>query len=246
MGEGDLFVAFRGENTDGNRYVGDALRRGAKAVICEAHAQEQAQAAGATVIDCRRRVTDRPGQEWAAAETNALTEAALVYLVDDTTAALHQVAGFHRVHRSNPELSVIGITGSVGKTSTKELTAAVVGQHFRTLHNKGNLNSEQGLPLTLLELTADHERAVLEMGMYALGEIRSMCELARPRVGVITNVGPVHLSRLGSIEAIAQAKAELVQSLPSADDGGIAILNWMTSGCARWPISLWRVSFAMG
>lgn len=226
MGEGDLFVAFRGTTTDGNRYVGDALRRGAKAVICDTLALDQVAATPATVIDCRRSVAGRPGQEWAAAETNSLAGAALVYLVDDTMTALHQVAGFHRAHRSNPGLSVIGITGSVGKTSTKELTAAVVGQHFRTLHNKGNLNSEQGLPLTLLELDTDHERAVLEMGMYALGEIRSMCELARPQIGVITNVGPVHLSRLGSMEAIAQAKSELVRSLPSAADGGIAILNW--------------------
>jgi UDP-N-acetylmuramoyl-tripeptide--D-alanyl-D-alanine ligase len=130
------------------------------------------------------------------------------------------------VHRSNLDLGVIGITGSVGKTSTKELTAAVISQRFHTLHNKGNLNSEQGLPLTLLELSAEHERAVLEMGMYALGEIQAMCELARPRLGVITNVGPVHLSRLGTIENIAQAKSELVRALPSADNGGVAILNW--------------------
>lgn len=226
MEPGDLFVAFQGQNTDGHRFVGDALQRGAKAVICEAQAQDQARAAGATVIDCRRSAAEHPNAVWAEAATNALDGTALVYLVDNTTTALQQVGGFQRMHRSNPDLSVIGITGSVGKTSTKELTAAVVSQRFHTLHNKGNLNSEQGLPLTLLELGPDHERAVLEMGMYALGEIRLMCELARPRLGVMTNVGPVHLSRLGSIEAIAQAKSELVRALPSADDGGIAILNW--------------------
>jgi UDP-N-acetylmuramoyl-tripeptide--D-alanyl-D-alanine ligase len=80
--------------------------------------------------------------------------------------------------------------------------------------------------LTLLELKPEHERAVLEMGMYTLGEIHTMAMLARPRIGVITNVGPVHLSRLGSIENIAQAKSELVRALPAAEDGGVAILNW--------------------
>lgn len=224
MGEDDLFIACRGQNTDGHRYIGDALQRGAKAVICEA--EDQAPAAGAVVIDCRTGTAHHPGAQWAEAATNSLSGPALVYLVDDSVAALQQVGGFHRMQRSHPQLSVIGITGSVGKTSTKELTAAVVSRRFKTLHNRGNLNSEQGLPLTLLELSLDHERAVLEMGMYALGEIRTMCELARPRVGVITNVGPVHLSRLGSIEAIAQAKSELVRALPSAEDGGIAILNW--------------------
>lgn len=226
MGEDDLFIACRGQNTDGHRYVGDALQRGAKAVICEAQAKDQASAAGAVMIDCRKGKAHILGEQWAEAATNSLVGSALVYLVDDSVAALQQVGGFHRMQHSSPQLSVIGITGSVGKTSTKELTAAVVSRRFKTLHNKGNLNSEQGLPLTLLELSPDHERAVLEMGMYALGEIRTMCELARPRVGVITNVGPVHLSRLGSIEAIAQAKSELVRALPSAADGGIAILNW--------------------
>ncbi|HXF64496.1 MAG TPA: UDP-N-acetylmuramoyl-tripeptide--D-alanyl-D-alanine ligase [Caldilineaceae bacterium] len=226
MGPGDLFIALVGQNTDGHRYVGDALKRGAGAVICEERGQEQARAAGAVIIDCRQNRPEPPSLAWAAAAPNALAGRSLVYLVDDTVAALQQVGGFQRVHRSHPQLSVIGITGSVGKTSTKELAASVVSQRYKTLHNKGNLNSEQGLPLTLLELRPDHERAVLEMGMYALGEIATMCVLARPRIGVITNVGPVHLSRLGSMEAIAQAKSELVRALPAAEDGGVAILNW--------------------
>ena len=121
---------------------------------------------------------------------------------------------------------MVGITGSVGKTSTKELTAAVLSQRYRTLSNQGNLNSGQGLPLTLLGLGMTDEYAVLEMGMYGPGEIARLCELARPHVGVITNVGPSHLSRLGSIEAIQAAKSELPQALPAADDGGVAILNW--------------------
>jgi UDP-N-acetylmuramoyl-tripeptide--D-alanyl-D-alanine ligase len=121
---------------------------------------------------------------------------------------------------------VVGITGSVGKTSTKELTAGVMRQRFRTLATQGNLNNEQGLPLSLLGLGYDTECAVLEMGMYALGEINRLCTLARPHVGIVTMVGPVHLSRLGTIERIAQAKSELPAALPAAEDGGVAILNW--------------------
>jgi UDP-N-acetylmuramoyl-tripeptide--D-alanyl-D-alanine ligase len=110
----------------------------------------------------------------------------------------------------------------VGKTTAKELVAAVLAQRYTTLKNPGNLNNELGLPLTLLKLEPDSERAVLEMAMYDLGEIALLAEIARPAVGVVTNVGPTHLERLGTIERIAQAKAELVQALPSK---GVAILN---------------------
>jgi UDP-N-acetylmuramoyl-tripeptide--D-alanyl-D-alanine ligase len=226
MGPNDLFVACQGSQTDGHHYVGQAIRRGASAVICEERGRDQALDAGATIIDCRRTAPEAASQLWANAETNALAGQPLAYIVDDSVVALQRVGGFQRLHRANPALRVIGITGSVGKTSTKELTHAVLRQRYNTLHNKGNLNSEQGLPLTLLELLPEHERAVLEMGMYALGEIHMMAALARPRIGVITNVGPVHLSRLGSLEKIAEAKSELVRALPSAEDGGIAILNW--------------------
>jgi UDP-N-acetylmuramoyl-tripeptide--D-alanyl-D-alanine ligase len=226
MNAGDLFIAFQGEQTDGHNYVGQAIHRGAQAVICESRGRVQAEAAGALIIDCRQEAPETATHVWRDDPSNSLAGRALVYLVDNSVIGLQRVGGFQRIHRANPNLSVIGITGSVGKTSTKELSYAVLRQRFKTLHNKGNLNSEQGLPLTLLELEPAHERAILEMGMYALGEIHTMTMLARPRVGVITNVGPVHLSRMGSIENIAQAKSELVRALPSAEDGGVAILNW--------------------
>jgi UDP-N-acetylmuramoyl-tripeptide--D-alanyl-D-alanine ligase len=111
-------------------------------------------------------------------------------------------------------VEVIGVTGSVGKTTTKEITAAVLSTRYRVLKNEANYNNEIGLPLTLLNLRREHERAILEMGMYAPGEIRLLCQIARPRVGIVTNVGPSHLERLGSLEAITDAKAELVESLP--------------------------------
>jgi UDP-N-acetylmuramoyl-tripeptide--D-alanyl-D-alanine ligase len=122
-------------------------------------------------------------------------------------------------------VKVIGITGSVGKSTTKEPVAEVESQRYRTLRSVGNLNNEIGLPLTLLNLAPEHERAVLEMGFYVPGEIKLLCDLALPEVGVVTNVGTVHAERAGSIEAIALGKAELIQSLPSAPVG-VAILNY--------------------
>jgi UDP-N-acetylmuramoyl-tripeptide--D-alanyl-D-alanine ligase len=113
----------------------------------------------------------------------------------------------------------------VGKTTSKEVISAVLSRRFRTLKSEGNYNNEIGLPLTLLNLRASHERVVLEMGMYDLGEIAQLAEIALPEVGVVTNVGPTHLERLGTIARIAQAKAELPQALPPAEENGVAILN---------------------
>jgi UDP-N-acetylmuramoyl-tripeptide--D-alanyl-D-alanine ligase len=120
-------------------------------------------------------------------------------------------------------LLVVGITGSVGKTSTKETVASVLERSLPTYRSAGNLNSEIGLPLSLLEVTPEHGAAVLEMGgAYAFGEIRLLAEIAQPRIGVVTNVHPVHLERMGTVEAIAETKAELVDAIP---EDGWAILN---------------------
>lgn len=142
------------------------------------------------------------------------------FVVDDPLAALQKVARARRAALGG--LEVVGITGSVGKTTTKELTAAVLASKFTTLKSEGNLNSGIGMPLVLLELDASHERAVLEMGMWAGGEIALLADMAQPKTGIVTNVGPSHLERMGTIEAITNAKAELVESLPA---DGIAILN---------------------
>lgn len=142
-----------------------------------------------------------------------------VVRVRDTWHALGDLAS---AFRARFHVQVIGITGNVGKTTTKELTAAVLGARYRVLKSPANFNDEAGLSMTLFQLEREHERAVVEMGMYRLGEIRRLCEIARPAAGVVTNVGPTHVERLGSIEAIADAKAELVESLL---DDGVAILN---------------------
>jgi UDP-N-acetylmuramoyl-tripeptide--D-alanyl-D-alanine ligase len=139
--------------------------------------------------------------------------------VADGLAALHAVAAAWRT-RFDP--LVVGVTGSIAKTSTKEAIAAVLGERFVTLKNEGNQNNEIGLPLTVLRLGPEHEAAVLEMGMYAGGEIADLAAIARPRIGVVTAVQPVHLARIGTLEAIEQAKGELLEALPR---DGRAVLN---------------------
>jgi UDP-N-acetylmuramoyl-tripeptide--D-alanyl-D-alanine ligase len=144
---------------------------------------------------------------------------AAVVLVADPLAALQELASWWRQRH---DVRVVGITGSTGKTIAKEITADVLSRTLRTLRNEGNLNSETGLPMTLLRLEPEHEAAVLEMSMYTVGEIARLAEIARPEVGVVLAVHPAHLERAGSIERIAQAKAELPQALPS---DGLAVLN---------------------
>ncbi len=139
--------------------------------------------------------------------------------VEDTLSALQQLAA---VYRKRFDLPVVGITGSTGKTTTKDFIAGVLSAKYNVLKTTGNLNNEIGLPLTLLQLEKDHEVAVLEMGMSAGGEIKTLCEIASPSIGVITNIGEAHIELLGSIEAIAEAKKELLDYLGS---GGVAILN---------------------
>jgi UDP-N-acetylmuramoyl-tripeptide--D-alanyl-D-alanine ligase len=141
--------------------------------------------------------------------------------VVNTEKALQAIAAFWR-RRFN--VRVIGITGSVGKSTTKELTAEILGKRFRTLKNQGNFNNEIGLPLTLLRLGPGYECVVLEMGFYKPGDIDLLCQIAQPQVGVLTNIGTVHASRAKSQEAIALGKSELVQALP-ASPIGTAILN---------------------
>jgi len=148
-------------------------------------------------------------------------EAGPLVVVPSSPDALADMARFALAR--HPRLEVVGITGSIGKTTTKEVLASVLGSRRHVLKTQGNLNSEIGLPMTVLNgLSRDHEIAVLEMAMYQAGDIRFLARLARPRVGVVTAVQPVHLGRMGTIEAIQQAKQELVEELPT---DGVAVLN---------------------
>jgi len=201
-----LFIALPGEHADGHDYVADAFERGAIAALVQR----------APDAECWPLDIEKPGTEGQIPDSLPLP---ICLKVADSLKGLQQLAAYWRA-KFKPR--VVGITGSVGKSTTKELTWAVLRQRFNTLKSPGNLNNEIGLPLTVLHLDDTHERVVLEMGMYDLGEINELCAIAMPQVGVVTNVGPTHLERLRTIERIAQAKAELVQALPS---DGVAILN---------------------
>jgi UDP-N-acetylmuramoyl-tripeptide--D-alanyl-D-alanine ligase len=139
--------------------------------------------------------------------------------VADTARALMGLAEFAR---SRSAARVVGVTGSVGKTSTKDLIAAACSAQLRTAANERSFNNEQGLPVTILNAPDDTEALVLEMGMRGFGEITSLCEVARPEIGVVTSVGYSHTERVGGIDGVARAKREIVEALPKS---GVAVLN---------------------
>ena len=177
-------MALTGENTDGTLYLQDAFDRGAVAALAGSKALEQGLPATFVSADgaiLRRAVV--PSES----EPEAGARGPYVFVVPDPLASLQQLAAFWRAQMP---ARVIGVTGSVGKTTTKETVAGVLGVRFKTLANQGNLNNEIGLPLTLLRLLPEHQRAVLEMGMYKVGEIAHLCRIARPTTGIVTNVGP--------------------------------------------------------
>jgi UDP-N-acetylmuramoyl-tripeptide--D-alanyl-D-alanine ligase len=144
--------------------------------------------------------------------------AAATLVPDDAFAALGAIG--HAV-RERASARVVGITGSMGKTSTKDLLAALCAPSARTIANEGNFNNEIGVPLTLCRLEPDSEVCILELAMRGLGQIAELCEIARPEIGLITNVGPVHLELVETLEGVVQAKGELVAALPP---GGVAIV----------------------
>ena len=203
---GSLFVAVPGEKVDGHDFVAEAFKRGASFALIQ-----KEMPASFRTLDLRGGLP--------AASPLDLTSP-LCLRVDNTIVALQQIARFWR---RKLNLRVVGITGSVGKSTTKEMIAEVLGTRYRTLKSPGNLNNEIGLPLTILKLSSGYERAVLEMGFYVPGEIQFLCDIALPQIGVVTNIGTVHAERAGSQEAIARGKSELIQALPAE---GVAILNF--------------------
>jgi UDP-N-acetylmuramoyl-tripeptide--D-alanyl-D-alanine ligase len=202
---GSLFVAIPGERVDGHDFIGDAFRRGASIALI----QHSVPGTFPTFELIQGKLPD----------LRTDLEAPLCLLVENTLAALQQIARFWR---RKLNLRVIGITGSVGKSTTKEVVAEVLDQRYRTLKSPGNMNNEIGLPLTILKLGMGYERAVLEMGFYVPGEIAFLCDIALPEIGVVTNIGTVHAERAGSQDAIFQGKSELVKALPA---DGTAVLN---------------------
>lgn len=205
---GALFIALSGERVDGHDFIEEVFKKGASLALVQ-----KDLSLSFPTLDLRL-VND--------AIKSRAYELPLCLLVENCLEALQKIAAFWRRKLS---VKVIGITGSVGKSTTKELTAEVLSRRFKTHKNPGNLNNEIGLPLSMLHLTQTHQRAVLEMGFYVPGEIQLLCDLALPQIGVVTNIGTVHAERAGTQADIARGKAELIQSLPAAPDG-VAILNY--------------------
>lgn len=177
--KGDLFIPFRGEKTNGHKYVTQAIENGAVASL------------------------------WQKDEPNPPKDVPLIF-VDDSEIALQQMA---HAYRAEHQATFIGVTGSNGKTSTKDLIAGTLSPYFKVQKTEGNHNNQLGLPLTILSLEEDTEFAILEMGMDGFGQIEFLTKMAKPKYAVITNIGEAHMLALGSREGIAKAKFEIVQGL---------------------------------
>lgn len=191
----ELFVAIKGEHHDGHEFVRDVIYAGGRGIMVE-----------------KSKIQNLPMDlvRW---------ENVTCIAVDDTIQSLGALARFQR--KKSP-IKVAAVTGSNGKTTTKEMTASILAKKYCVLATPGNLNNEIGLPLTLFGLNFSHQWAVLELGMNHLGEIRRLARICMPDIGVITNIGASHLEGLGSLEAVARAKGELLEEI---NPGGTAVLN---------------------
>ncbi len=190
--EGDLFWALRGERADGHDFVGAAFAAGAEAAVVSG--------------------------EWFRETGNRIPRGAFV-IVDDPLQALQAAA---RAYRNRFHIPVIALTGSNGKTSTKELLAEALAEKYNLLKSEGNFNNHIGVPLTLLKISAGTELVLTEMGTNHPGEIAALCEIARPTAGLVLNVGPAHLEGFGSLANVAREKESLLTSLPA---DGAAFFN---------------------
>lgn len=190
---GNLFVAIPGERFDGHQFVSEAAEKGASLIIISQEKANQVK---------KEKLKKTP-----------------VVLVQDTKKALRDIASWHR---NKFDLPTVAVTGTNGKTTTKEMIAEVLSCKFRVLKSIKSYNNLVGVPLTLFELDKDTEVLVLELGMSAPGEIEILTKNAKPNLGVITNIGPAHLESMESLEKIAQAKFELLENMPSPHT---AVLN---------------------
>jgi UDP-N-acetylmuramoyl-tripeptide--D-alanyl-D-alanine ligase len=191
----DVFVAIVGDVHDGHSFINNVLKQGAVGLIVN-----------------NQKAKDLPISEWQ-------TQNVACVAVADTTRALGDLAAFHRLRT---DVSVIAITGSNGKTTTRQMTAAVIAKKFITLSTVKNYNNQIGVPLTLLRLVPEHKWAVVELGTNSPGEIARLAQICAPDIGVITNIGPAHLEGLGSLDGVMREKGQLIEHLKAA---GKAVLN---------------------
>ena len=206
INEGDIYVGIKGENFDGNSLYKEAFKKGAKVCILQ----------GINKVELEEFVKEETNNIQNNNENGMLNIA--IILVEDTIKALQQIALYKR---SLYNIPVIAVTGSVGKTSTKDIVASVVGTKFKVHKTQGNLNNHIGVPLTILQLH-NHEALVVEMGMNNLGEISVLSKIAKPNIAIITNVGTAHIGNLGSRENIRKAKLEILDGM---EQGGTLVIN---------------------
>lgn len=192
----NLFIAIRGERFDGHDFIREALDKGASCVILDVNRFSNKEKFFFSSTKGKRAV-----------------------LVEDTRTALQKIAKWHR---SKFKLIVVGVTGTNGKTTTKEMIAEVLSKKYRVLRSEKSFNNQIGVPLTLLKLTSETEVLVLELGMSQPGEIAILTKMVQPDFGLITNIGPAHLEFMGSLEKIAEAKFELLKDMK---EKGTIILN---------------------
>lgn len=193
---GCVFFALRGERVDGHDFLKQAISAGARVLI-----------------------VSRGDDELSGVLHHAVGREVAAIRVDDCAKALQELAAFHR---SRLTCAVVGVTGSTGKTTTKDFLDSVLRSSMRVVSTQGNQNNELGVPMTVLRAGADTEALVVEMGMRGLGQIADLCAVARPTIGLVTNVGVTHIELLGTQDAVASAKGELVRAL---DAHGAAFLN---------------------
>jgi len=214
VSKGNLFIALKGEKFDGHDFVRKALDQGAAGIL-----MQDEEKINQALVD----------------------KAIAVIKVADTLTALGDLAHEWRKRFSIP---VIGLTGSSGKTTTKEMMAAVIGRKKNILKTEGNLNNLIGLPQTIFRLTGEHELVILEMGTNTRGEIKRLTQIAAPDIGLITNVGPAHLAGFGSMDVVRDEKSDLFLNMSSS---GIAIINLddkaVTTAAERWNGR--RITFSM-
>lgn len=203
---GDPFITFKGVTTDSRKVAKDNLFIPLVGEKFDGHDYiDQCFNSGASVCLTQKVIP--------------VTDNCCAILVKDTGKALRDLAKWHR---NKFDIPVVGITGSVGKTSTKDMIACVLSKKYEVLKTQGNFNNEIGLPLTLLNLEEKHEAAVIEMGMSGFGEISRLTAVAQPEVAVITNIGVSHIEKLGSQQGILKAKLEILEGLKP---GGLVVLN---------------------